>query len=169
LGDALERELGVLHILFDGHPKGDGVGGMGLRGEWDAMLRGRKPQPLADEVRRRIGASGYSGAVISCPSGVMPAEDGQAAPWHFPRSLLEAMAAIGVRCAVLIGPHEACMDAAINREGSEVSVETWCRDNSNWNDFQPLRFPECVLEAFSAGKRRSVSDLVQEFQRRFLA
>lgn len=168
LGDAVAQELEMLHILFDGHPKGDGVDVSELRSEWNAFLDVRDPQPLADEVRRRVGDSGYSGAVISCKSGVLPAEDGNALLWHFPRSLLAAMASIGVRCAALIGPLETCMAAAINRPGSEVTVETWRRDNSNWYGFRSALFPEHVLEAFSGGKRRPVRDLVQEFRRRFV-
>jgi hypothetical protein len=169
LGYALQQELGMLHLLLDGHPEGNGIDVEKLRSEWDTLLNTRNPRPLADEVRGRIESSGHSGVVISCPSGIMPAEEGQGKPWHFPRALLAAMAAIGVRCAVLTGPLDACMAAAINREGTGVTVESWCLNNPDWPGFQPSRFPECVLEAFRDGKRRPVGELVQEFRHQFLS
>lgn len=124
LGDALERDAGMLHILFDGHPAGNGVDVAGLRPQWEALLGARNPQPLAGEVRRRVEAGGRSGAVISCPSGIMPAQDGRAAAWHFPRSLVTTMASVSVRCAVLVGPAEACTEAAVHRAGSKVTADT---------------------------------------------
>jgi hypothetical protein len=168
LGDALVKNLGVLHVLFDGHPNGNGVDVEQLRVEWDALLESRNPKPLADTVRRRIEAARYSGVVISCPSGIMPAEDGKAAPWHFPRSLLSGMTTIGVRCVVLVAPLAACMDAAIRRPGTRVTVRSWAVNNSNWTDFQQTAFPENVLETFAGGERRPESEVLGEFRRRFL-
>jgi hypothetical protein len=168
LGAALQQELGMLHVLFDGHPEGNGVDVAKLRSEWDTLLNTRNPRPLADEVRRRIEAGGHAGVAISCPSAIMPAEDGQGRRWHFPRSLLSTMASTGVRCAVLVGPLEACREAAIRRAGPVVTAESWDLNNPDWPGFQPSRFPDCVLEAFRDGQRRPVSELVREFRRRFM-
>lgn len=168
LGDALASELGMLHILFDGHPQGDGVNVNGLRSEWDKLLETRNPLPLADEVRRRIETSGHSGAVISCSSGIMPAEDDRAAQWHFPRSLLGAMSAIGVRAAQLVGPLETCKEAAIRRTTPKVTAASWEESNKWWRGFQKSAFPENVLEMFDGEHRRPIAELVEEFRQRFL-
>jgi hypothetical protein len=170
LGNAIEQHLGMLHILFDGAPGEDGVDVAKLRAEWKSLLEAKDPRPLADEVRKRIKTSGHSGVVVSCPSGVMPAEDRHAVPWHFSRSLLSKMEDCGVRCVTLIGSHEACRDAAINRaDGTGVTTASWLQNNSNWYGFQRGSFRDFVLEAFTDdGGRRELGSLVREIQERFL-
>jgi hypothetical protein len=104
----------------------------------------------------------------------MPADE-QAEPWHFRRSHLTAMEAEGIRCVVLIGPLSICMDEAIHREGTQVTVSSWCRDNACWRGFQRSLFPECALDAFTdeepkplRERRKPLHDLVREFRRRFM-
>ncbi len=170
LGNALAQMLGMLHILFDGPSAGDGVDAAKLRVQWDTLLNAKDPHPLADEVRKRIKISGHSGAVISCPSGVVSAEDLQALSWHFSRSLLAKMKSCGVRCVTLFGPLQHCRDAAINRaDGTGVTIVSWDQNNPDWKKFRPESFSDQVINVFKDdGRRRGIDDLVREFQERFL-
>ena len=169
LGNALEKHLGMLHILFDGASGGDGVDVAHLRTEWNALLEAKNPQLLADEARKRIRASGHTGVVISCPGGVMPAEDNRALPWHFSRLLLAKMEECGVRCVTLFGSLKLCCDAAVSRKDTSVTVEYWLQNNSNWHGFDARAFSNVVLEVFNSdGSRRDLLDLVGEIQERFL-
>jgi hypothetical protein len=170
LGNALADHLGMVHILFDGADGGDGVDVANLRSEWKSLLAAKDPRPLAEEVRRRIKTSGHSGVVISCPSGIMPAEDRKALPWYFSRSPLAKLEECGVRCVTLIGPLVACQEAAMNRaNGRVVTTSTWLLNNANWHNFQPGLFPDLVQDAFTDdGSRRDSRDLMREIQERFL-
>ncbi len=169
LGDAVQKHLGLLHILFDDHG-GASVDSAKLRSEWDTLLDKRDPQPLADELRKRLASSGHTGVAISCPSGVMSAEDGEAVQWHFSRSLLTKMKNCGIRCVTLFGRLDRCRDAAKARiDGRTVTEESWNKSNSNWYGFQPEAFSDQILDPFcGAGERRAEDSLVEEFRRRFL-
>lgn len=172
LADAMIESLNILHICFDRDDGKNGVDEERLRNEWNTFLDDKCPLPLAKKVQCRINSGLHKGAIITCPSGIMPIEyHMEGSSCYLSRAFLIRMAGCGIRHVVLYGPKVACMHAAMNRNDGRVDNEaSWCESNHFWYDrFLPEQFSDSILETFCSGNRRDIFDLIQEFSRRFIA
>ena len=155
---------GIVHVNFD-RRDGNGVDIAGLRESWDSLLNDREPRPLADALREMVGGV-CTGAVITCPSGIMPSNNSNAPAWYLSRTDLAMMKDRGLQTVILYGRREDCLNSFLERERrlqSTLKEEDWVLNNSDWfNGFRETDFSDCVHHTFHHGERRSTSEVTQD-------
>lgn len=168
LGDALVQHS-MLHANFD-RPDCVGVDRECLRTEWNAFLDDRNPLPLAEAIRSRVQAAGRRGAVVTCPSGIVPSTVAGARGVELPREYLTRMAVVGLCTVILHGSRVDCIASFLRRESAAQSgrgPDWWDANNAYWHrTFQPAEFSGDVLPAFTNGRHRPVAELVAEIRTR---
>ena len=133
----------------------DGIDAEGLREEWDAFWNDSDARGLAVEIRKRTEMASARGAVLSFPSGVVPADH------QIDSALREAITLI-----VLYGTRDECLRAFQTREaatGRNLSAEHWILNNAlSHGEFGAPRFARFQVPAFSSGKFRAVGDIAKQ-------